>query len=67
MGREKVLVEVMEEIIVAKNQNRPCYLNLYGNKSTGKSSLVQELASILVERGFYKKGIYYLSGSTIQK
>lgn len=57
----------MEEIISAQKQNRACCINVFGAKFIGKTSFLKELANSLIERGYYKKGIYFLDGKKIEK
>lgn len=66
MGREKLLLAMLNELLAGLEANKPTYFNLFGSKGCGKTAFAEELASSLLERGHFRSGIYIMSGWEIE-
>ena len=43
------------------------YINVFGEIGSGKSSFVEEIARILVERERFVSGVYIIDGNVLEK
>ena len=66
LRRWKEVNTALEYLNSRNKEEEAAFINVYGERNSGKSSFLEEVGKILVERQFFNYGVYMIPGLVVQ-